>query len=104
MVFIKMIGETFGKYVADNVSKRFSTLKDALEHMFWWEEDFKIKVNEDGSIISTGKCPIYKYYPKWCDDACMIFIERVAEKYGYKVERTKKMPESEICEFVFKKK
>ena len=104
MIFTEALGDIIGKYVADAVEKRFSTLKEALEHMFWWEEEFKIEVDEDGSIISAGKCPIYRYYSEWCDNACITFIEKIADKYGYNVKRTKKMPEYEVCEFIFRRK
>lgn len=103
MVLIKIISEAFGKYVAEIASKRFNDLEEALKHMFWWEEDFKVETDDEGNIISSGKCPIYRYYPKWCEEACLIFITRVAEKYGYTVNKTKSVPEDPLCEFTFKK-
>jgi len=102
MVLAKLLCEVLGNYLGDMAQRRFSSLEDALTHLFWWEENFQVS-KEGGNIISRGSCPIYKYYPKWCDEACMIFIERIAEKFRFKVERSKRQPQSNICEFIFRK-
>jgi len=103
MVLTKIISETFGRYVAETAVKKFDKLEDALKHMFWWEEDFKVETDSEGNITSSGKCPVYRYYPKWCEEACLMFITMIAEKYGYTVKRTKSPPEYSLCEFTFRK-
>jgi len=103
MMFTKVFAEILGKYVADTAFKKFNNLEDALSHLFWWEENFELK-REGDNIVSKGVCPVYRYYMKWCEDSCLAFIEKIAERYGYTVERRQKAPESTLCEFIFKKK
>lgn len=100
---IEKLGELIGKVIIDRASEKFEELEDALDHLYWWEKDYKIKKTEN-TIISSGICPIYEKYPEWCEDGCLRFAQKIGDEYGYSVERTKRKPDEEICEFRFEKK
>lgn len=102
MVLARVISELLGNYIGGVAQRRFNTLEEALAHLFWWEEGFEIK-KEGNNVLSQGSCPIYKYYPRWCDESCLSFIEKIAEKFGFKVERSERQPQSDKCVFVFTK-
>ncbi|KXB00940.1 hypothetical protein AKJ41_03415 [candidate division MSBL1 archaeon SCGC-AAA259O05] len=100
---LKKISELVGEEISDRVSKKFEDLEEALEHLYWWEEGSSVE--ETGDVItSRGICPIYERYSDWCEDGCVSFAEEIAEEYGYSVERAKKRPDDEVCEFQFEKR
>lgn len=73
-----------------------------MEHLYWWEEKFSVEKTVDTGT-SRGICPIYEKYLSWCEDGCISFAEEIADEYGYSVERTKRGPDDEVCEFKFEK-
>ncbi|KXA91844.1 hypothetical protein AKJ65_08330 [candidate division MSBL1 archaeon SCGC-AAA259E19] len=100
-MMISRIGELIGEKIIDR-TKKFENLEEALEHLYWWEKEYSIEKTED-SIISRGVCPIYEKYPDWCENGCVGFAEDIADEYEYSVNRTKRRPNDEVCEFKFRK-
>lgn len=96
------IGELIGKEISDRTSEEFEELGEALEHLYWWEEGFSVEETGD-TVTSRGVCPIYEKYPSWCEEGCVSFAEEIAEEFGYSVEREKRRPDDEECEFKFEK-
>ncbi|OYT34418.1 hypothetical protein B6U96_13055 [Archaeoglobales archaeon ex4484_92] len=70
-------------------------------------EKYKVKFEYSSEVgeklVTRSKCPIYKLYPIWCEEACISFIESFAREIvgGIKVRRIEKQPESEFCTFEF---
>ncbi len=92
----RFLGEVVGYRMAKKFGNDFEGLKKSLEYLFSWEKDFKLEVKEN-SIISSGLCPIERFYPKYCERGCLAFAEKFAEHFKAKVERIATKP----CTFRF---
>ncbi len=94
------IGRFLGDVIARRMVEKFGNdiegLKKSLDYLFSWERDFKIKV-EGNTVISSGLCPIRRFYPRYCEKGCVAFAEKFAEHFKAKVERVSIDP----CTFRF---
>jgi len=80
-------------------------LLEALERFFSELERqgirFEFFSNLGDVLLTRSRCPVYKYFPAWCERGCLEFIEGFASRYGVKVKRVARQPEKEYCEFEF---
>ncbi|RLI75487.1 hypothetical protein DRP04_13440 [Archaeoglobales archaeon] len=96
--------EAVGRFLGDVIACRmiekfgggFEGLKKSLEYLFSWEKDFKLEIKEN-VIISSGLCPVKRFYPRYCEKGCVAFAEKFAERFKAKVERISTEP----CTFRF---
>ncbi len=96
--------KAIAEFLADIIAKRmvekfgndFEGLKKSLEYMFSWERDFSLEVKEDG-LVSSGVCPVKRFYPKYCEEGCEAFAEKFASHFNAKAERVATDP----CTFKF---
>lgn len=93
---LKEIGSQLGDIVGKKIAERYDRLEDALDYLFSWEKDFSMEI-EDGKVTTSGQCPVGRFYPKFCEEGCLEFIEEVAKHYGAKVSRVSTEP----CTFEF---
>ncbi len=113
-IFAKKAGSTLCKWVVeevkvkkdlDGLNKVLKTFFDGLDKLGIKDVkfDFSSEIAEN-KMVTRSKCPIYKYYPLWCEKACVEFISSFTRTFSRRisVERVKKQPESEYCEFEFR--
>ena len=84
------IGRFLGDVIARRMVEKFGNdiegLKKSLDYLFSWERDFRLEV-EGNTVISSGLCPIRRFYPRYCEKGCVTFAEKFAEHFKAKVER-----------------
>ena len=94
------IGRFLGDVIARRMVEKFGNdiegLKKSLDYLFSWERDFKIEV-EGNTVISSGLCPIRRFYPRYCEKGCVAFAEKFAEHFKARVESLATEP----CTFRF---
>jgi len=115
MLEAEKIGYFFGKLAGDekekgkelvNLKKGFEKFFDGLKEFevgnFNLDLQFQAELGE--KLITKSKCPIHKYFSRWCDTECLSFAEGFAKAFGdIQVRRISKQPESEYCIFEFKR-
>ncbi len=106
MIGAEDIGRFFGKLVKGNEDDPIQALKSGLEKFFSVVGDyvdFNFSAESEGKkLVTRSKCPVHKYYSRWCNEGCMKFIQGFTKVYGdISVRRVSKQPESEYCVFEF---
>ncbi|WP_456330156.1 hypothetical protein [Archaeoglobus sp.] len=92
----KFLGDEVARFVARKFGNDFDGLRMSIEYLFSWERDFRMDV-EGHAIVSSGLCPVKRFYPKYCEKGCVAFAEKFAEHFKAKVERVSTEP----CTFRF---
>lgn len=96
----RAIGKFMGGEIASFVAKKFGSdfegLKKSIEYLFSWEKDFRMEV-EGYTILSSGLCPVKRFYPNYCEKGCVAFAEKFAEYFNATAERLSTDP----CTFRF---
>jgi len=92
----RFLGEVIARRMVEKFGNDIEGLKNSLDYLFSWERDFKLEV-EGNTVISSGLCPIGRFYPKYCEIGCLAFAEKFAEQFKAKVERVSTNP----CTFKF---
>lgn len=117
MFDVKRIGHFFGKVAGGDEKEKgkelvnlkkgfekfFAELKELEVENFNLDFQFQAELKE-GKLITKSKCPIHRYFNRWCDTECLKFAEGFARAFGkIQVKRISKQPESEYCIFEFKR-
>ena len=116
MLDAEKIGYFLGRLVREGKEDKdkekeneLESLKKGFEKLFGELENelkgsvFQFQAELGEKLVTKSKCPIYKYYSKWCDTECLNFAKGFAKAFGdIQVIRTSKQPESEYCIFEFK--
>lgn len=103
---VSRIGLFFGKLVGGD-EKDLAELKKGFEKFFNSVRelgfDFQFSAElEDGKLITRSKCPVYRYYRRWCEGNCLEFVEGFVRAFGdVRAKRVSKQPESDHCVFEF---
>lgn len=84
------LGELAGRKAAEKFGSGFDNLDRALDYLFSWEKDFSLQI-QDNKIISSGLCPIKRFYPSFCDEGCLEFNE-FARHFDAEVSRVSTDP------------
>jgi len=112
-IFARKIGSMICKWILEEkkVKKDLEGLNEILKMLFSELDKLEIKDVKfqysstmlNGKLVTKSKCPIYKYYPPWCEKGCIEFISTFTRTFNRRinVERIKKQPESDFCEFEF---
>ncbi len=106
MIGAEDIGRFFGKLVKEGEGDPILALKKGLEKFFSVVGDyvdFNFSAESEGrKLVTRSKCPVHRYYSRWCREGCMKFIQGFAKVYGdIKVKRISTQPENEYCVFEF---
>lgn len=116
---LKIIGRELGEMVARKMLE-MKEVENSLEGLnellkFFFDEvekivpekhsvdiDFTSSLHGD-VLITSSRCPVHKFYSKWCEEGCLEFIKSFAKTFNDKleVERVEKQPESRFCKFKF---
>lgn len=107
------IASELGKFAARFFEKpqSLSDLNLILKNMFAEIErisegklkfDFSSELKDE--LVTESKCPIHSFYPLWCEEACIPFIESFVKALNdrIEVERIEKQPGK--CRFRFRLK
>ena len=112
---LKIIGRELGEIVAKKMLEMIEVEKnleglDKLLKLFFDEvekiipEKYSIDMGYTSILygdvlITCSRCPIYRFYSKWCKEGCLEFIKSFVKTFNDKleVERVEKQPENEFC-------
>ena len=92
----KFLANEIARFVSKKFGNDFEGLKKSVEYLFSWERDFRMDV-EGHTIVSSGLCPVKRFYPKYCEKGCVAFAEKFAEHFNATAERLSTEP----CTFRF---
>ncbi len=115
---LRVLGEELGKFVARGVMRvkdfrgDLAGLDELLKEFFKeverilpekYSTKFEYSSELGKTLITRSKCPVYRIYPKWCEEGCLEFITAFAKTLNDKisVKRLEKQPESNYCKFEF---
>jgi hypothetical protein len=119
---LKIIGNELGMLVAkrllkiEKVENNLAGLERLLNLFFSELErilpkdhsNFKFSSQLDATVLcewlkTSSKCQIYKYYPIWCEEGCIEFIESFAKTLDENIEvkRVARQPNDDVCKFEF---
>lgn len=90
------LGDLAGRKAAEKFGTGFNNLEEALDYLFSWEKDFSLEV-KDKKITSSGLCPVKRFYPSFCDEGCLEFINVFVKHFDAEVNRVSTEP----CTFEF---
>ncbi len=97
------VGEFFGRLV--KMRDGLEGLRNGFQKFFGeakYYVDFEFSSELGDKLVTTSRCPIYRYMPIWCEKYCLPFARGFARVYGVEnVRRVERQPESERCIFEF---
>jgi len=110
---LRVVAQALGRLFCEPMLEKaknndLSGLKEVLDYFFKEVEkvdpNFNFSSEIGDSLKTKSKCKVYRRFPEWCSEGCVDFIESFAKTFNSEitVNRNKKQPEADFCEFEFK--